>query len=119
MMAINKVMLWAVTLMAVVFLLFPHSVRFFLAGRGVENNTLTASPFVTTTTIAIDGMTCEGCSIALETSLRGVPGVLNATVDFPRARAMVSTEACCPLFRDAILEAVENAGFSANVVDSK
>lgn len=55
MMALNKVMLWAVTVLAVVFLFFPQSITR-LVGAG--NDEITAE--MTRTVIRIEGMTCEG-----------------------------------------------------------
>jgi len=119
MMTMNKVMLWAVTLLAVVFLFFPKYVSFFLASREAESEATATNPLVTKTTIAIEGMTCEGCSVALEKAIKGVPGVLSAKVDYNNKQAVVSTEACCPFPKDAILKAVEDAGFSGAVVETK
>lgn len=119
MITVNKVMLWAVTLLAVLFLFFPKYVSFFLASREAESETTATSPLVTKTTIAIEGMTCEGCSVALETAIKRVPGVLSAKVDFKNKQAVVSTEACCPFPKDEILKAIEDAGFSGSVVDAK
>ena len=118
MMTVNKVMLWGVTLLAVLFLFFPKYISFF-AGRQAESENTATSPLVTKTTIAIEGMTCEGCSVTLEKTIKGVPGVLSAKVDYTNKQAVVSTEACCPFPRDAILKAVENAGFSGSVVESQ
>ena len=119
MMTVNKVMLWAVTLLAVLFLFFPKHVSFFLASREAESETTATSPLVTKTTITIEGMACEGCSVALEKAIKGAPGVLSAKVDFKNKQAVVSTEACCPFPKDEILKAIEDAGFSGSVVDAK
>jgi heme/copper-type cytochrome/quinol oxidase subunit 2 len=55
MMAFNKVMLWAVTLLAVVFLFFPQFVTGLL---GTGSDQITAD--MTRTVIQVEGMTCEG-----------------------------------------------------------
>lgn len=118
MMTMNKVMLWGVTLMAVLFLFFPKYISFF-AGQQVEIENTATSALVTKTTIAIEGMTCEGCSVALGKTIKGVPGVLSAKVDYSNKQAVVSTEACCPFPKDEILKAIEDAGFSGSVVETK
>jgi copper chaperone CopZ len=118
MMTMNKVMLWAVTLLAVLFLFFPKSVSFFLASREAEGETTATSLLVTKTTITIEGMTCEGCSVTLEKAIKGVPEVLSAKVDFKNKQAVVSTEGCCPFPKDAILKVIEDAGFSGSVSDT-
>lgn len=115
MMTVNKVVLWGVTLLAVLFLFFPKYVSFFLASQRAESETTATNPLVTKTTIAIEGMTCEACSVALQEALKSVPGVLTARVDYQNKQAVVSTEACCPFPKDAILKAIEDAGFSGSV----
>jgi len=55
MMAMNKVMLWGVTVLAVVFLFFPQYVTGLL---GVGNDKITAD--MTRTVLQVEGMTCEG-----------------------------------------------------------
>jgi copper chaperone CopZ len=119
MMTMNKVMLWAVTLLAVLFLFFPKYVSVFLASREAEGETTATNPLVTKTTIAIEGMTCEGCSVALEKTIQGVTGVLSAKVDYKNKQAVVSTEACCPFPKGAILKVIEDSGFSGSVFESK
>lgn len=119
MMAMNKVMLWAVTLLAVLFLFFPKYVSFFLASNQTESEATTTNQLVRYTTISIEGMTCEGCSVALEKTLNGAPGVLKAKVDYQQKQAVVSTESCCPFPKDAILKAIEDAGFSGSVTKNE
>ena len=115
MMAMNKVMLWAVTVLAVAFLLFPNYVGFLLANRDRASKTVVESPLVANTTIAIDGMTCETCAVALQSRLNGVPHVLNARVDYSNKQAIVSTESCCPFPKDDILKAIEESGFVGHI----
>lgn len=119
MMTMNKIMLWAVTLLAVLFLFFPKYVSVFLASQQAESETTATSPLVSKTAIAIEGMTCEGCSVALEKAIKRVPGVLRAKVDYGNKQAVVSTEACCPFPKNEILKAIENAGFSGSVAETK
>lgn len=114
-MAFNKVMLWVVTVLAVAFLLFPKYVGFFLASQAGENKITATSPLVSRTAIAIEGMTCEACSVALQKAIKGVPGVLGAKVDFKKGQAVVSTEADRPFPKDEVLQAVTDAGYSGTV----
>ncbi len=55
MMALNKAMLWAVTVMAVVFLFFPEYVTGLFGADGRE---ITAD--MQRTVLTVDGMTCKG-----------------------------------------------------------
>ena len=118
MMTLNKVMLWGVTLLAVLFLFFPKYVGFFVASRQAESET-THADLVRKSTVAIEGMTCEACSVALEKTLKGVPGVLNAKVDYPKKQAVVSTEACFAFPKAEILTAIQDAGYSGTITMSE
>lgn len=118
-MTFNKAILWVVTVLAVAFLLFPKYVGFFGASQVGENETTATSPLVSRTTIAIEGMTCEACSVALQKAIKGVPGVLGAKVDYKNKQAVVSTEACCAFPKDEVLHAVTDAGYSGTVEESK
>lgn len=64
-MTFNKVVLWGVTLLAVGFLFFPKYVGILVASRQAESETTNAD-LVRKTTVAIEGMTCEACSVALK-----------------------------------------------------
>jgi hypothetical protein len=55
MMTMNKVMLWAVTAMAIVFLFFPQFVTGLLAP---DNGTIT--PDMNRVALTVEGMTCPG-----------------------------------------------------------
>lgn len=116
---LNKAMLWVVTLLAILFLFFPKYVSFFLASQEAESQTQASDPLIRKTSIAVEGMTCEACAISLERTIKGVPGVLSARVDYRNKQAVVSIKACCPFLKDEILKAIEDAGFSGSVADSQ
>lgn len=118
-MTMNKVMLWVVTLLAVLFLFFPKYVGFFLASHDGESESTATNVLVNKTTIAIEGMTCEACSAALQKAIKSVPGVLGAKVDFKKAQAVVSTDDCCPFPKDEIVKAIEQAGYKGTVLETK
>lgn len=115
MMALNKVVLWGVTVLAVAFLFFPQYMRVFLTGGGnvepAANN-----PTIRTTTFAVEGMTCEGCSALVEKVVKEVPGVLSVRVDYDAKRMVVTSEACCPAPTEAVVQALQKAGYRAAVV---
>jgi copper chaperone CopZ len=108
-------MLWAVTVLAVAFVLFPNYVGFLLANRDIAGKTVMEGPLVANTTIAIDGMPCEACAVALQRRLKGVPHVLNARVNYSNKQAIVSTESCCAFPKDDILKAIEESGFVGHI----
>ncbi|RMF45299.1 MAG: Mercuric transport protein MerT [Planctomycetota bacterium] len=114
-MALNKVMLWVVTALAVAFLFFPSYVGMLVGTGGeaaVEENMNRA-------VIRIDGMSCEGCAATVAEAIRQVPGVLAVEVSYEQRQAVVGTEACCGVPQDAILAALEKAGYRGTFVSSQ
>jgi hypothetical protein len=45
--------------------------------------------------------------------------VLSAKVDYPNKQAVVFTEACCAFPKVEVLKALEDAGYSGSVADTK
>ena len=60
--------------------------------------------------LSISGMRCAGCVESVETALRGVPGVLEATVNFADHSAKVEGDVVI----EAILKAKRGTGFDAS-----
>ena len=63
-----------------------------------------------TTTISVEGMSCEHCEETVEEALRGVEGVTDVTVDRAADRASVDGDAEAT----ALVRAVEDAGYTAH-----
>lgn len=63
-----------------------------------------------TTTITVEGMTCEHCEQSVEEALRGVTGVSDASADREAERASVEGDAEV----SALVSAVEDAGYTAS-----
>lgn len=61
------------------------------------------------TTLSIEGMSCQHCVGSVTKALLAVPGVESARVDLDAARADVQGNAQ----RDALVEAVRRAGYVA------
>ncbi|QDV90789.1 Mercuric reductase [Phycisphaerae bacterium RAS2] len=112
-MALNKVMLWVVTVLVVAFLFFPKYVGL-LMGTG-NGSAVTAK--MQRAMIRVEGMTCEGCAGHVEKAIRSVPGVLAVQVDFPRGQAVVGIEARGSVPREEILAALEKAGYGGAFVE--
>lgn len=110
MMALNKAMLWVVTVLAVAFLFFPSYVGAFLGGDGK-----TVTEDMNRAVIQLDGMTCEACAANVINAIREVPGVLAVEVDYAKSEAIVGTEFCCPLPEDEILAAISDAGYEGHI----
>ncbi len=83
-------------------------------------NTATAvllpSAATTDWTLPIEGMTCASCVARVEKALKKVPGVVSAEVNLATEKAQVSMqgETTTP---DALIAAVEKAGYTAHVED--
>jgi copper chaperone CopZ len=60
-------------------------------------------------TITVEGMHCSGCERTVEDALREVDGVTDAAADREAEQAAVSGTADV----DALVEAVEQAGYTA------
>ena len=63
-----------------------------------------------TTTITVEGMTCEHCEQTVDEALHGVEGVSEVTVDREDERASVDGDAD----PDELVRAVEDAGYTAH-----
>jgi copper chaperone CopZ len=79
-----------------------------LLGTGNEN---VVTSDMNQAVFTIEGMTCEGCAAIAEQAIRNVPGVLAVEVDYQSKRAVVGTDACCPVPVDEILSALKKAGY--------
>lgn len=62
-------------------------------------------------TLSVEGMSCASCVAKIERALNGLPGVVEADVNFGTSRARVSYLAGA-VERSALVEAVERAGYS-------
>lgn len=61
------------------------------------------------TTLTVEGMSCEHCEQTVQEALEGVPGVQDAEADRESAQATVNGDADV----DALVAAVEDAGYDA------
>ncbi|MCX7897730.1 MAG: cation transporter [Rhodocyclaceae bacterium] len=66
-----------------------------------------------TTTIAIEGMACEGCVSSVTKALMALPGVGRVAVTLAPGQAVVEYDAA-QVARAALVAAIEEAGFEAH-----
>lgn len=71
----------------------------------------------TTTTIAIEGMTCGACTSAVESGFKNVPGVVQFNISLLAERAVIVHDPQL-LPTATITETIEDKGFDATVVSS-
>lgn len=65
-----------------------------------------------TTIIKVAGMSCSGCVKSVTNVLQALPGVKKAEVSLEKAEARVEHDASAT--RDAMKQAIADAGFEAN-----
>jgi copper chaperone CopZ len=112
MMALNKVMLWGVTVLAVAFLFFPSyvGVLFGTGDDAVGTENMNRAVF------QIEGMTCEGCATTVAQAIRQVPGVMAVEVSYEKKQAVVGVAPDQPIPEQEIFTALKQAGYSGEVV---
>lgn len=76
-----------------------------------------AGPELTTTTIAIEGMTCGACTSAVEGGFKGVNGVVQFNISLLAERAVVVHDGK-KLPASQIAETIEDRGFRAEILSS-
>ncbi|NIM17919.1 MAG: heavy metal translocating P-type ATPase [Candidatus Aminicenantes bacterium] len=76
-----------------------------------------APPQKSTTELNLTGMTCASCANRIEKTLQNLPGVEYASVNFAAEKAYIDFD---PTMTDtpAMIKAVEDAGYHAEVVDA-
>ena len=112
----NRAVLWGSALIVAVAAFFPKYIGLLI---GDETPAMAAQTTAASQTVAlqIEGMTCEGCAAAVKIALTGVPGVQNASVSYAKGHALVAVDAASPPAGDALVHAVEKAGFGAFLAD--
>src|SRR5215472_17003755 len=76
-------------------------------------------PSASVTQLSVTGMTCGNCARHVTEALQGVTGVQSAAVSLDSHQASVRWRAGTAPDVDALLEAVKNEGFGAEVLDAK
>lgn len=61
-------------------------------------------------TLAVEGMTCEGCAAGLQAKLAKVPGVSNASVSYEQGQAVVTADPS--VATETLRKAVSEAGYT-------
>ncbi|MEQ9324587.1 MAG: mercuric transporter MerT family protein [Polyangiaceae bacterium] len=114
----NKITLWLATALVGGFALFPNYVGYLIGGAeptAAAATTAPAEPEVVTTTYAIEGMSCKGCTVHIEQALAKVPTVASATVVYEEKVARVTFKPGVEPDDVAVLAAIDDTGFEATV----
>ena len=112
----NRVMLWVATVVVIASATFPKYVGFLLAGSAPAEAAVPAGE-LTILNLRIEGMTCDGCATIVRSALGDVPGVHSAWAGYPEAKARVGFDPASPPSFEALLGAVEKAGYRAEITD--
>ncbi len=107
----NRAMLWIATVAVVAFAFFPSYV-----GLLIADDISTPVAEQATVTFNIDGMTCEGCTTHVRKALANVAGVESVAVVYADRQARVAVDPASPPPTEALLTAVEKAGYKATPV---
>lgn len=78
----------------------------------------TAEPSLSTTTLAVEGMTCGACTSAVDGGFKDVPGVKSISVSLLSERAVIEHDPSI-LSPEAIAEIIEDRGFGATVLETQ
>ncbi len=113
---VNQGMLWAATVLVTAFVFFPNYVGF-VFGSSSNGDTRVNEARLASMEFQIEGMTCEGCANILHGALTKLPLVKAAEVDFATKTAIVRYEPDRPVPTQRLIEAIQAAGYHANVVD--
>lgn len=63
--------------------------------------------------LAVQGMSCGHCEMRVKKALSGVPGVEEVKVSHERGQAVITVDARQPPALEALIAAVESAGYQA------
>lgn len=102
-----KAVLWVVLFVVVAIGTFPN-----WSGWFGSKQVLVISADSQKVRLAISGMTCTGCAISIEKSLRKVTGIQFASVDFDKSEAVVQMERG-RIKPEELFKAVQSAGHYA------
>ena len=109
----GRAMLWIASALVVGFAAYPY-IAGAVAQTSRRGDAAADIQHAATVRIAIDGMTCRGCSSAISDALTKVPGVLRADVSYPDYLATVSYDPG-KVAPDALVSAVVDLGYSARI----
>ena len=91
----------------------PQSIK---ASRGKASNLMPAE--LTTTTVAVEGMTCGACTSAIEGGFKGVHGLVQFNISLLAERAVIVHDPT-KLSTARILEIIDERGFDGKVLSSQ
>ena len=73
---------------------------------------------LSTTTLAVEGMTCGACTSAVESGFKNVSGIKSMSISLLSERAVVEHDSSI-ITPEAIAEIIEDRGFGAEILETK
>ncbi|MBN4050154.1 cation transporter [Desulfobulbus sp. AH-315-M07] len=117
----NKIMLWVATAFVVSFALFPNYVGYLLGGGGEPTALAADPPSAANATGAITrdydvvGMTCEGCTVQIQTAVGDVPGVTAVGVDYEAKLTRVTFAPGAEINDRDVIATIAELGYEATL----
>ena len=111
----NRGMLWLSMLLVAAFALFPSYVGKLFGTMDAPSEIAATS--TSKWTVGIQGMTCSGCEVTLETALSDVPGVTKVGASFESGSATLLVDVDSPPDSSAVADAVRRAGYEIQFTD--
>lgn len=118
----SKFMLWIATLVVIAFATFPYYSGSLLRAQAAKSAPVPAAVASNAAdshdaraTIAVSGMTCDGCAQSVRLALAKVPGVKSAEVSFKEERAIVVFDPAATN-PDKLRNAINDTGYKAGEV---
>jgi len=103
------------------FLFFAFQTRAAINYKAIVNQIEITSPLqdsVKTVTLKVTGMTCAGCSIALQKEIKNTAGVIENDVQYPGDIAIIKYDSAKTTI-DKLVKVIENKGYTAVLIKDK
>ncbi len=84
-------------------------------GKGASRDNAAS---LSTTTLAVEGMTCGACTSAVEGGFKNVPGIKSMSISLLSERAVVEHDSSI-ITPEAIAEIIEDRGFGAKILETQ
>ncbi len=116
---INKISLWIVMVLVLGLIAFPYVVPTGTAASSSRQTSQPRQPVPTKQVVLkVDGMTCNGCVLTVNKSLKKLPGVLNASITLKPPRATVEYDPT-KVTPEQMIRATTDAGYPASVLETE
>ncbi len=107
---INKITLWVVTILVLGLMAFPYVVPVNSQASAVSVPIKTAKAI-----LEVEGMTCNGCVLTVNGSLKKIPGVVDTRVTLKPPRAIVEYDPT-QVLPEVFVSATTRAGYPSRII---